>query len=401
MSMGSRAGKRPLHFPIGDSLSLADVARDPFATSVRLRREEPVTWLPKDQVWLVAPYAFVDEVHRDQERFTTDLESSEIREIFGVTMLTVDGPAHRVHRRPFDRTLRYRHINESYAGLIRSRAAELLRSLSDSTRAELMSQFADPLGSRIVGDVLGFDYPDEGALGRLLADLVRANCVTVDDSVRGRAAKARKEFGPQVLATLERARRTAPDSVLGTVARERDSALSDELIIDNTVNLLFGGADPVAILVGTTLWALLSHPDQLAEVRQDRSLIERAVDEAARWHPPFGLSVRYAACNTSLGAAQIRAGEKIYAMIISANRDEGVFRDPERFDIHRDDLRLSIAFGRGLHFCIGQSLTRVAAREATDVALTELPALRLDPGSVCEPRGLDFHRLERLDVLCR
>ena len=93
------------------------------------------------------------------------------------------------------------------------------------------------------------------------------------------------------------------------------------------------------------------------------------------------------------------AGEKVHAMIISANRDEAVFADPARFDLHRSDLRMSIAFGRGLHFCIGESLAKLAAREATAVALTALPHLRFDPTRPSEPRGAGHHQLERLDVL--
>lgn len=382
---------------LGSELRLTDVDRDPVGISARLREAKPVSWLAEDQVWLVASHSLVDEVHRDQRRFITDLDSSEIRQIFGVTMLTVDGPAHREHRRPFNAALRPRHIEANYAATIRACAVELLRERSGDGRDDLMASLADPLGLRIVSEVLGFECDDDAALRMLIADVVEANRVTVGPDVRDRAAAFRLRFAPTVLATLAHAAKTAPNSVLGMLARTRDGGLTDEMIVDNTLNLVFGGADPVAILVGTAIWALLEHPAQLEEVRANRSLIPLAVDEAARWHPPFGLSVRYAAADTELGGAQIRAGDKLYAMIIGANRDPAVFAHPDVFDIHRADLRSSIAFGRGMHFCIGQGLSRIAACEALDAVLDELPGLRLAVPT--EPAGFDFHRLPHLQVL--
>jgi cytochrome P450 len=381
---------------LGSTLRLSDVDRDPVGVAAGLRAAEPVSWLSADDVWLVSSYRLVDEVHRDRRRFITDLDTSEIRQIFGVTMLTVDGPSHRDHRRPFDSTLRHQHIQDNYAATIRSCAVELLRSLAGSGHGELMSELADPLGLRIVSEILGFECDDDTALRNLIADVVEANRVTVDSDVRARAAAFRRRFAPTVLAALERAATTAPQSVLGMLARTRDDTLTDEMIVDNTLNLVFGGADPVAILVGTTIWALLEHPDQLAEVRADRSLIALAVDEAARWHPPFGLSVRYAAHDLELDAAQIRGGDKLYAMIIGANRDPEVFAEPDRFDLRRSDLRSSVSFGRGMHFCIGQGLSRIAACEALDAVLDELPGLALTQST--EPTGFDFHRLPHLHV---
>jgi cytochrome P450 len=163
--------------------------------------------------------------------------------------------------------------------------------------------------------------------------------------------------------------------------------------------MVFGAVDPTAILIGTAIWALLAHPEQLEAVQRDPELAATAIREAARWHAPFAASVRYVAADTVFHGTEMGAAEKVYLMILSANRDERVFREPERFDIGRDDLRLSIAFGRGLHHCIGEPLGIIAAREAIDAALSILPGLRLDPARPTEPRGVDHHQLPRLDVL--
>ena len=383
--------------PLGDRLTLADLAADPFGVLARLRTKEPVSWFSADRVWLITTHALVNEAHRDQARFATDLEESEVRQLFGETMLTVDGPAHRVHHAPFSAPLSRRAVEDVYAAPIRALADELLRGLRGG-RAELVGQLARPLSLRLVGAVLGFEEGDVGEIEQLVAAMAAADGITVSDELRRGAAAARERFGPRVEAALERASRQGP-SVLAAVARNRDKRLTEQQLIDNTVNMIFGAVDPTAILIGTSLWALLAHPDQLAAVQRDPELAATAIREAARWHAPFAASVRYVAADTVFHGIEMRAAEKVYLMILSANRDERVFREPERFDIGRDDLRLSIAFGRGLHHCVGEPLGIIAAREAIDAALSMLPRLRLDPARPTEPRGVDHHQLPRLDVL--
>lgn len=388
---------RVVRTPIGASLRLADLDRDPFGLLARLRAEEPVSWLTEDRVWLITTHALVDEAHRDQARFTTDLEDSEVRQLFGETMLTVDGPRHRIHHAPFAPPLRRRAADHDYAAPIRAVAEDLLGGLGDD-RAELIHEFARPLALRLVGGVLGFPDGESAEIDRLVSDMAAADGIVVADNVRRRAAATRKRFGVRVLDALENLGDDGAKSVLSAVARTRGQ-LTDQQVVDNTINMIFGAVDPTAILIGNAIWALLAHPDQLAAVRADRDLIATAVKEAARWHAPFAASVRYVAANTVFHGAEMQAGEKAYLMILSANRDEHVFRAPERFDIAREDLRLSIAFGRGLHHCIGEALSEVAAREALDATLSALPGLRLDPRRPTEPRGISHHELARLDVL--
>jgi cytochrome P450 len=383
--------------PLGDHLTLAGLAADPFEILARLRAQEPISWFAADRVWLITSHGLVDEAHRDQARFATDLAHSEIRELFGETMLTVDGPEHRLHHAPFARALSRRAVEEAHAEEIRGLADELVRALSGG-RAELVSQLARPLSIRLVGTVLGFQKDDTTEIERLVEAMAAADGITVTDEVRRRAAEARKRFGPRVMNSLERASGGGA-SVLDALARRYEHSLSDQQLIDNTVNMIFGAVDPTAILIGTSIWALLTHPDQLEAVRRDPALVPIGIREAARWHAPFAASVRYVAEDTTFHGVDMGSGEKVYLMILAANRDEHVFVNADRFDIERSDLRFSIAFGRGLHHCIGEPLGIVAAREAILAALERLPGLRLVPGSRAEPQGVDHHQLPRLDVL--
>ena len=364
-----------------------------------LRAQEPVSWIEHDEVWLITTHELVDEAHRDATRFITDLETSEVRQLFGTTMLTVDGRPHRVHRRPFAGPLLRAAVEQAYAARIRALAEQLVPQ-QGAGAAELVGEFARPLAFALVAEVLGFAHGDRAQLEELVFAMAAADGIAVPDEVRRHAADTRRDFGGRVMATLEAAARERPDSVLSAVAGDRDAALTDQHVIDNTINMIFGAVDPTAILIATALWALLSHPDQLAAVRADRGLLANAVKEAARWHAPFAASVRYVGIDTVFHGTPMAAGDKVYLMILSANRDDRVFREPEIYDIRRADLRQSIAFGRGIHFCIGEPLAEIAAREAMDVVLSALPRLKLDPARPSEPRGVDHHQLARLDVLC-
>lgn len=396
--MSGVSEERSVTSPLGARLTLSELARDPFGVLALLRAEEPVSWFATDRVWLITAHALVDQAHRDQARFATDVEHSEVRRVFGETMLTVDGAAHRVHHAPFAGPLSRRAVETAYAARIRAMAEEHLAALGGG-RAELVSELAWPLALRLVGVVLGLDEAHVGEIELLVSEMAAADGITVGDEVRRGAAARRERFGQRVLAALDREARRGSSSVLGAVARAGGERLTERQVIDNTVNMIFGAVDPTAILIGTAIWALLAHPPYLGVVRADRSLIPTAVREAARWHAPFAASVRYVAADTVFHDVEMRAGEKVYLMILSANRDERVFRHPDRFDIAREDLRLSITFGRGLHHCIGEPLGMIAARQTIDAALSLLPGLRLDPGRPTAPVGVDHHQLLRLDVL--
>lgn len=391
------SSSRAQRFPIGWSLKMEDLRRDPIGIPTRLREEEPVTWCPDGHCWFVATRALADEVVRDLERFTADFDHSQERMVLGRTMLTTDGPAHSRHRSPFDATLRAGHVRRNYHDIIDRHVHELLDGLSGN-RGDLMAQLAEPVGLRVVRDVLGFDFPDDRALKDLVHQLLMAMRTEAGPDVRASASAAREAFAPDVLRALDVARTEAPHTVLGTVARHRTSDLTDELIVNNIVNLIFGGTDTTATIVSTSLWTLLSHPDTLAEVRADRDLIGPAVREAIRRHPTFGLMVRAARKDTRIGGVEIKAGEEIHPLLVAANRDPAAFVEPDRFDIHRRDDKKSLSFGFGVHFCIGQNIAKLTAERAVDACLDRLEGLRLDPDRPSQPTGFEAHKLPRLDV---
>jgi len=162
--------------------------------------------------------------------------------------------------------------------------------------------------------------------------------------------------------------------------------------------MIVGGLQAATDLIALSLWALLSHPDQLDEVRADPSLIGAAVEEGARWHSPVGTSTRQATRDTELAGVRLEKGALIAAVLASANRDERNWTDPDRYDVHRKE-GAHLAFATGPHLCIGARLGRYEARVAFRLLLERLADVRLDPGRPPAISGWEFRSPDSLHVL--
>ena len=165
--------------------------------------------------------------------------------------------------------------------------------------------------------------------------------------------------------------------------------MSREEIVANTKLMLSGGLQEPRDLIALVVLALGTHPEQLEEVRADRSLVKAAVEETLRWAGPVGTSTRQTTRPTELAGVALEEGALIGAVLSSANRDPRRFRDPDRFDIHRKE-GAHLAFAVGNHFCLGAWFGRHLARVSLDLLLDRLPNLRLDPERPPTLSGWEF-----------
>jgi len=173
--------------------------------------------------------------------------------------------------------------------------------------------------------------------------------------------------------------------------------LSDDEIYGFLKLLLPAGSDTTYRLIGSALFALLTHPEQLDEVRADRSQIAGLLDETLRWEAPVQYASRETTVRVTLGGVDLPAGTQLLTALGSANRDERRFADPDRFDIHRS-IDEHVAFGFGRHFCLGSHLARLEATTALNAILDCLPNMRLDRSLDCGVVGLAFRSPNRLPV---
>jgi cytochrome P450 len=162
---------------------------------------------------------------------------------------------------------------------------------------------------------------------------------------------------------------------------------------------MFGGIETTEGMIANALLHLLSSPDQLALVRDDPGLLQNAIEESLRLEPAAAVIDRYATRDVELAGASIRRGDQVTISIAGANRDPGVFPDPDRFDVTRENARLHVSFAHGPHVCIGMHLARLEAHTAVERVLDRLPGLRLEEPAA--PRGLVFRKPPALNAAWR
>jgi len=360
-----------------------------------------MTWFDEVQAWLVTSRPLVEEVLGAHDRFTVHARASFVRAVLGDHMLALDGDDHRQQRAPYDPALRLRPVRQNYTALIEGLADEFLAPLRRRGAAELRSGYASRLAITAAGRALGLDFDDIQEVGETY-DVFAASMVDyADPDVGQTTAAARAALDGVIRRNIERIRQQPDSSIVSSVltADSQDLRHSDDEIVANVRIILFGAIETVTSIVLSTTWALLSHPDQLAEAREDPALFTAAVNEALRWISPVGHSERWATRDTELGGVGIRQGEMLLPSLAAANRDPDFFADPDIFDIHRHNARHHAAFGRGAHHCIGLNLGNLEAQIAVRRLFDQLPELRLDPDRPSEPTGFGFRSPRPLWVL--
>ena len=190
-----------------------------------------------------------------------------------------------------------------------------------------------------------------------------------------------------------------PESSLVAAAASQAAGLSREEVVSNVAVLMFGGIETTEGMIANAVLHLLDHPDQLALLERDPSLIGGAIEESLRLEPAAAVIDRYATRDVRLGDASIGRGDLVTISIAGANRDPAEFPEPDRFDVRRENARHQIAFAHGPHVCIGMHLARLEARTAVGRLLARLPRLRLDPDRPSAARGLVFRKPPELHVL--
>jgi cytochrome P450 len=385
---------------IGETVTVEELERDPYPIYARLRAEEPVSWVESVGLWLVTRWDDVRTVDLSPDLFTAETEPSTLNRTFGKNLLGSEGGYHKRIRTIIEPAFRAAALRPMADSLIRPIADELIDAFADHGRAELMSQFAEPLSVRSVRQVLGLRDVSDDVLRRWFAELATgAANFEGDPEKQAIADAASAEVDATLQPLLDRLEREPDDSILSRMLHAETEAqrLTRAEIQANLKVMIVGGMQEPADFVGLAAHALLSHPDQYAEVIADRTLLHPALEEAARWHSPVGTSTRQTTQPVELRGVKLDTGSLVAAVLSSANRDDLAWTEPDRFDIHRRE-HVHMAFAAGGHHCIGAHLARFIARTAFEQILARLPGLRLDPATPAEFSGWEFRRPLHLHV---
>ncbi|MFM1965214.1 MAG: hypothetical protein RL134_939 [Actinomycetota bacterium] len=369
-------------FPVGAAVTLADLEEAGREHVLdELREREPVTWLPALGGWLITAREPARQILLPKSGATVEAEQNMVRASLGRMMLTVDRDEHERYRQPFEIPFRAREAERLFGTSIREFARELVERIdpaSMSSGVELTEAFAAPFAVGVAAQVIGLPLDDVRRIDGFYSAFAAAMEYTGDPEPLQRAEAARGELTALLIEGLSRSK----------VVEASD--LSPEEVAAQLRVVMFGAIETIQASVLTTLMLLIQHPEAMAEVRADRSLLSGAVDEAIRWMPPVAFMERWTREPVTLAGVEIGAREFVGVSVIAANRDPSVFPDPLRFDIHRANARHGLSFSSGEHHCLGVHLARMQTVIALEEMLEAWPQVELV--SVTPPSGFAFRR---------
>jgi cytochrome P450 len=376
--------------------------RDPYPAYAALRADEPVRRIqrPDGTVWLLSRYADVRAALADPRlskdwRYTLPPEARAEAPASPIPMMILmDPPGHTRLRKLVSRSFTLRRMEE-LRPRVAEIAGELLDALPPTGRVDIVAQYAFLLPVFVICELLGVPAEDRH-------DFAAWSTTMVDESTQDESmAAAGKLHG--YLSGLIEDKRAHPDdaliSALIEVAGDEDR-LSPEELVAMAMMLLIAGHETTVNLIGNGLLALLTHPEQLALLRERPELLPSAVEEFLRWDSPVhSAPVRFAAEDVEYSGVRIPAGSVVTVSLAAANRDPERFADAEQLRVERDASG-HVAFGHGLHHCLGAQLARIEGQEAIGLLLarrSEL-ALAVEPEELLHRRSTLVRGLTTLPV---
>jgi len=387
------------------------VLADPYPLYDRLRAEDPVHWDPFLHAWVVTRYADVVTV---LQRFSADrtptpaqLEAiglaslSPIARVMVRQMLFLDPPAHGRVRR-----LAAAAFTPARVAALREHIQQIVDGLLDGVRArttrrmDVIADLAAPLPAIVTAELLGVPAADHGQLKEWSTDFAEMLGNFQHNPDRApRMLRSVEALTAYFHAAIHAQRRQPREGLVNTLltAEVDGDRLSEDEVIANLIITMVGGQETTTNLIGNGLLTLLRHPEDLARLRADPSLIPSAVEELLRYESPSQHTARLAPEDTELGGQTIGKRQAVIAVMGAANRDPHRFPDPHRLDLARQDNR-HLAFGWAAHFCFGAPLARLEGQLAFQALLSRLPDLALRPDPLTWRENLGLRGLTALPV---
>lgn len=372
-----------------------EVRANPYPYYAALRRESPVhQLLPGAPLFALSRYNdVVFALHHPEVFSSTALQvlaqgggislgpnSGALaghRALESAMMIATDPPDHARLRRLVNRGFTPRRI-AALEPRLRELAAGFVEQVAGAGRMDLVSDVAIPFPVTVIAELLGVE-PDRREQFKRWSDAIVIGLSGVssefgrDDIVR--VADEMTDYIEQIVA--ERRENPRDDLVSVLVDAEQGEALTAGEVLSFVILLLIAGNETTTNLIGNTMKALLNHPDQMADVERDTSLIPAVLEETLRFDSPIQGLPRKAMRDVEMERGTIPKDAFVMVLFASANHDEHQFLEPERFDMRRDP-RGHVAFGHGIHFCLGASLARLEARVAFETLFSRCQGFRLD-----------------------
>ena len=342
---------------------------NPHPVYAALREERPVHINDRPRFWAISRFEDVEAALRQWPVFSS-ASGITLDGFSGIKpmIILMDPPRQAELRRVLQKAFTAKRIG-AQESLIRHTARALLDAISSEDEVDLVSTFTGPFPIMVIAEMLGVD-PCDRDLFKQWSNGIMATAAGEYESLVRNYDHIFDYFGKVIAA-----RRTSPrdDLVTALVQAEVDGQnLTDDDILGFCALLLIAGNETTTNLLGNAATALAAHPDARAELVADMSLLPNAIEEVLRFEGPVPTLTRTTTTDVEIRGHTISAGEKVMLLLATANRDPRVFDDADRFDIHRV-ARKHIAFGSGIHFCMGANLARLEARVAFEELLCRFP----------------------------
>jgi cytochrome P450 len=373
-----------------------EVRANPYPLYARLRRQAPICQVEPRGLWLLTR----------QEDVLYALKHPELFSSAGLARALEVGWLGRTH--PLASAMSFsdppRHerlrglVQQAFTPTALARLEPFIRSVAEPLTADLVERrqgdfiqdFALPLSASVIGHLLGLDTFLYKRVKRWAEDVVGLSSVLPEDSARQDQVRASVEELTAYLEETMEARRDRPqeDMVSALVhARVEGEALTPQELLGFLFLLLVAGLETTVLLLGNAMRVLRDHPSVLALVRTDPARVPRFIEEVLRYEPPTQGSLRVATTEVELGGVRIPAGALVMPVVASALRDERHVPDGEQFSLDREGLS-QLAFGHGIHFCLGAALARLEVRVGLEVLLPHCGELGGQPEQVVWSRSL-------------
>jgi len=373
------------------------VRLDPYPVYAAMRAQAPAQRVPLPggrSLWMVTRYADVELALRDP-RLGKDMRRAvpqdqrlplpDVARPLVEHLLSIDPPDHTRLRALVAQAFTPRLV-EGQRERVQRIADELLDAVAPRGSMDLIDEYAFPLPIRVITHLLGVPETDADRFRGWSSTVVSVELVNLGTELREDLLTAIGAFREYLLALFERKRREPGDDLVSGLVRAEDErgALTEDELVALVFLLLVAGHETTVNLIGNGVLALLRHPDQLALVRDDPALLGPAVEELLRYDGPVETStMRYALEDVQIAGQVIPRGDSVLVVLGSANRDEARFPDPDRLDVTRRDHR-HLAFGKGIHYCLGAPLARLEGTIAIGTLLRRFPTLKVaaDPATL-------------------
>jgi cytochrome P450 len=403
---------------------------NPYPFYMNMRNLHPIEYDDNSHAWGVFRYKDIKNILDDHENFSSDLQKWQYPDHQEIqnkkNLITSDPPLHNQL---------YNQISSSFNSSIISEleyrveqiTKEILIHVIENGHMDLITDVAYPVPIRIIAELLGIPPEDHQLYKKWVNGLVREEGGTVINPISKVTVQIQQEMNSYLQKVIQKHREEKPhtefisnmlrgwsyhsddeeheEAEREEIRRKRKkehSLMSEERILSFCSQLLIAGYMTTTNLIGNVFLSLLENPQEFKQLQENRSLIPSAIEETLRYRSPIQSIFRFAVNdNINIGGRMISSGQKVILWLGSANRDETVFNNPDRFDIRRD-TRAHLAFGSGIHFCTGAPLARLEARVILEVMLQQLQNVILNDNYDQKPLepvdSLVFHGVKHLPL---